>query len=115
MNQDCPVTLAKHLKTLRTFLNRWRRGTACLWEFQVAHCHLTIRIERSGEPGNLHIICLGPEFIHGPVQWDDCAFEVHLESDQFGATERYVLRDIPANFEVRTDEIEVKENCQPLS
>jgi hypothetical protein len=49
------------------------------------------------------------------VQWDDCAFEVHLESDQFGETERYILRDIPANFEVRTDEIEVKENCKPLS
>ena len=115
MNQGYTVTHAKHLKTLQTFLNRWRGGTARLWEFQAAHCHLTIRIERSGEHGNLHVICLGPEFIHGPVQWDDCAFEVHLESDQFGEAERYILRDISANFEVRTDEIEVKENCKPLS
>ena len=46
---------------------------------------------------------------------DNCAFEVHLESDQFGETERYILRDIPANFEVRTNEREVKENCKPLS
>jgi hypothetical protein len=78
MNQDYTVTRAKHLKTLRTFLNRWRGGTARLWEFQAAHCHLTIRIERSGEHGNLHVICLGPEFIRGPVQWDDCVPEVHL-------------------------------------
>ena len=115
MNQGYIVSHAKHLKTLRTFLNDWRGGTARLWEFQAAHCHLTIRIERCGEHGNLHVICLGPEFIHGPVQWDNCVFEVHLESDQFGETERYILRDIPANFEVRTNEREVKENCKPLS
>ena len=63
MNQAYTVTCAKHLKTLRTFLNRWRGGTARLWKFQATHCHLTIRIERSGEHGNLHVICLGPEFI----------------------------------------------------
>lgn len=115
MNQDATLTSAKHLKTLRTFLSCWQGGRARVWEFQAAHCHLTLRIERPGEPGNLHVICLGPEFIHGPVQWDACAFEVHLEADQPGSTERYILRDIPANFEVRTEEIEIKENCRPLS
>ena len=115
MNQDNTVALTKHLKTLWTFLNRWRGGTARLWEFQAAHCHLTIRIERSGKSGNLHVICLGPEFIHGPVQWDRCDFAVHRESEQRDRPERYILRDIHANFEVRTEAIEVKENCKPFS
>ena len=40
MNQGYTVTHAKHLKTLQTFLNRWRGGTARLWEFQAVICML---------------------------------------------------------------------------
>ena len=114
MNQTSTVNLEKHVRTLRTFLDRWRGGAVRLWEFQAAHCHLTLRIERPGEHGNLHIICLGPEFIHGPVQWDNCAFEVHVEADSSGGAERYSLRDPRADFEVKMEELEVKENCKPL-
>jgi len=115
MNQRSTVDLDKHVRIIRTFLDRWRDGVARLWEFQAAHCHLTLRIERPGKHGNLHVICLGPEFIHGPVQWEHCAFEVHMEADRHRGVERYILRDVQANFEVKTEEIEVKENCKPLS
>jgi hypothetical protein len=115
MNHGSTLYLETHVRTLRTFLDRWRGGTVRLWEFQAAHCHLTLRIERPGEHGNLHVICLGPEFIHGPVQWNNCAFEVHVEADGPGGTERYILRDTRANFEVKTEEIEVKEHCKPLA
>ena len=105
MNQSSTVDLDKHVRIIRTFLERWRDGVARLWEFQAAHCHLTLRIERPGEHGNLHIICLGPEFIHGPVQWEHCAFEVHVEADRHGGVEKYILRDAQAHFEVKTEEI----------
>lgn len=114
MNQGSTVYLEKHIKGIRTFLERWQGGRARLWAFQVAHCHLTIRIEKHGKHGNLHVICLEPEFIHGPVQWEDCAFEVQVEADKADEDMRYLLRDVRANFEVRTGEIEVKENCQPI-
>jgi hypothetical protein len=49
----------------------------------------------------------------GPVSWEDCCFEVRVEADKLGGG--YALQDVRAHFEVKTDEIEVKENCQPLA
>ena len=46
---------------------------------------------------------LEPEFIHGPMQWEDCCFEVHVEADKRGGG--YVLQDVRADFEVKTGEI----------
>ena len=112
MNHDDTMQQEKHLKSIRTFLDRWQGSKARLWAFQAAHCHLTIRIERRGEGGNLHVICLEPEFIHGPVQWEDCAFEVHVDPEKPDGG--YILRDTQVGFEVKTGEIEVKENCKPL-
>lgn len=113
MDQSDTIQQEKHLKGMRTLLGRWQGGRARLWAFQAAHCQLTIRIERRGERGNLHVICLEPEFMHGPVQWEDCAFEVHVEADKPGGG--YILQDARANFEVKTGGLEVKENCQPLA
>jgi hypothetical protein len=92
---------------------RWQGGRARLWAFQAAHCQLTIRIERRGERGNLHVICPEPEFLHGPVQCEDCCFEVHVEADKPGGG--YVLQDARADFAGQTGETEVKENDQPLA
>lgn len=113
MSQTDTAWMEKHLKGIRTLLGRWQGGRARVWAFQAAHCQLTLRIERYGERGNLHIICLEPEFIHGPVQWEGCAFEVSRETDK--ADGGYVLRDPGADFEVKIGEIEVKENCKPLA
>jgi hypothetical protein len=113
MHQGEAMQQAKHLKSIRTLLDRWRGNTARLWAFQAAHCHLTIRIERRGARGNLHVMCLEPEFIHGPVQWEDCAFEAQVDPEN--PRGGYILRDTHAGFEVKAGDIEVKENCKPLT
>jgi CRISPR/Cas system-associated exonuclease Cas4 (RecB family) len=68
MHPHDTVQMQKHLKDMRTLLGRWQGRRARLWAFQAAHCQLAIRIERRGERGNLHVICLEPEFLHGPVR-----------------------------------------------
>ena len=78
-----------------------------------AHCQLTIRIERRGERGNLHVICLEPEFLSVPVQWEDSASR--CMSRAINPAKDMSVRDARADFEVKTGEIEVKENCQPLA
>lgn len=104
----------KRLKSAETFLKRWNGGSARIWHFQVSHCSLTIRIEKTGARGNLHINCGGPEFIHGPFRWDDCAIDIQIETDEKGEAVRYLVRDEKADFELRTENISIAENCKPI-
>src|SRR5208282_1006294 len=59
------------LRHSREMLARWRGGRAKMWELTVSLKTLTIRIERQGVLGNLHVLCMHPTHIHGPVYWDD--------------------------------------------
>jgi hypothetical protein len=102
------------MQKLQTFLKRWYGGTARLWEFQAGHCSLTIRVEVEGKRGNLHIVCLGPKFVHGPVAWENCHFEVIDNIAVGGQESGYILRDKAVAFEVRTEELDVFENCKPI-
>ncbi|MFT3788753.1 MAG: hypothetical protein QM770_21720 [Tepidisphaeraceae bacterium] len=70
---------------------------------------LTIRIEKPGVTGNLHVACIAPTHIRGPVDWDDCDIEVAV-----GSQDTFVVRDRRAGLEVHTGSIEVKENCMPV-
>lgn len=105
---------AKQMKKLQTFLNRWQGGKARLWEFQAGHCHLTLRIDLEGHPGNLHIVCVGPEFLHGPVAWENCHFEVVDNVVMRGGEDGYILRDQAAGFEVLSEGIDVFEHSKPV-
>jgi hypothetical protein len=105
---------AKQMQKLHTFLDRWQGGRARLWEFQAGHCSLTLRIEIAGKRGNLHIVCLGPESIHGPVAWENCHFEVIDHVVIGGQEDGYILRDKAVGFEVLTEGLDVFENCQPI-
>jgi hypothetical protein len=104
----------KQMKKFHTFLDRWHGGRARLWEFQAGHCSLTIRIEVEDKRGNLHIVCLGPESIHGPVAWENCHFEVIDHVVVGGQEDGYILRDQEAGFEVFTEGLDVFENCKPI-
>jgi hypothetical protein len=104
----------KQMKKLQTFLARWQGGKARVWEFQAGHCSLTLRIEIEGKRGNLHIVCLGPESIHGPVAWENSHFEVIDNVVIRGQEDGYILRDKAAGFEVLSEGLDVFENCKPI-
>ena len=103
--------LATHDKVRhsRGLLARWRGGTARLWAFTLSHCSLTIRLESLERRGNLHIICLGPERIHAPVQWTDA--DINISLTDHGT---YVVSDQKHDVAIWTESIEVKENCKPI-
>ena len=65
----------RHCKRL---LARWTGGKARLLALTLSHSSLTIRPESLERKGNLHIICLGPERIHAPVQWTDADINISL-------------------------------------
>ena len=105
---------AKQMQKLHAFLDHWQGGRARLWEFQAGHCSLTLRIEIIGKRGNLHIVCLGPRSIYGPVAWENCHFEVIDHVIMGGQEDGYILRDKAAGFAVLTEGLEVFENCKPI-
>ncbi|MDX2043996.1 MAG: hypothetical protein SF097_22470 [Acidobacteriota bacterium] len=104
----------KTLKSAQTFLKRWNGNTARIWYFQVSHCFMTIRIEKKGQRGNLHINCGGPEFFHGPFMWNNCDIDISVETDVEGKVLKFIVRDEKAGFELRSETIEFAENCKPL-
>jgi hypothetical protein len=104
----------KLMKSLSTFINRWNGGNARLWEYRPAHSSFTIRITSKEKPGNLHLSCLGPEYIQGPVLWENCNLEVidniSLQDGEIG----YMVIDKGVGFEIRAEQLEIAENCKPL-
>jgi hypothetical protein len=107
LNQEDPRNdILRHCPTL---LSRWRGGRARMHELTASIKTLTIRVERSGVYGNLHIACIAPTHICGPVDWDDCDIQVSIGTD-----DTFVVRDIRAGLEIHAGRVEVKENCKPL-
>ena len=91
-----------------TLLARWRGGYAKMWELTVSLKTLTIRVERRMVRGNLHVACLCPSYIQGPVDWEDCDLEVVLTEDR-----SFIVRDVRAGMEVRAANVHLEENCEP--
>ena len=103
------LTAHDKLRHCKGLLARWTGSKARLWALTLSHSSLTIRSESLERKGNLHIICLGPERIHAPVQWTDADINISL-------TEKgtYVVSDQKHDVAIWTEGIEVKENCKPI-
>src|SRR5687768_10359900 len=97
------------LRHFPTLLARWRGGRARMWEFTISHKVLTIRIEREGVRGDLHVACGDTSHIHGPVDWNDCDIEIVLDQ-----VDGYVVRDVRAGLEIHAGKVEVAENYKPI-
>ncbi|MBI1924939.1 hypothetical protein HYR99_11920 [Candidatus Poribacteria bacterium] len=104
----------KQMKSFSTFIKRWNGGDAKLWEYRAAHCSLTIRITFKNKPGNLHLSCLGPEYIQGPVFGENCQLEVISDIPLKDGETGYLVLDKGAGFFVRAEQLEIAENCKPL-
>ena len=98
------------LRHCPTLLKRWHGGTAKLWQLTSNHPTLTIRVQRSGVHGNLHVLCIEPFRIRGPGDWwENSSIEIVLSEG-----EGFVVRDERAGLEILTASVEIKENCSPL-
>jgi hypothetical protein len=99
----------KKKKSAKTFFEKWSDSRAKIWDYQVSHSNLTIRLEKPGVKGNLHIICIEPIHICSKFIWENCNVELDIIDEIF------IIKDINSDFELRCMDIEVKENCKPLT
>jgi hypothetical protein len=97
------------LRHFPTLLHRWHGGRARFYDLTDSHRSLTIRVEKSGVVGNLHLT-FSPVHICGPVEWSPANLEVKLNA--YG---HYVIYDEEANVTIISDGgIEIAENVQPV-
>jgi hypothetical protein len=101
------------LRHFPTMLGRWRGGRAKLWAYTVSHSVLTIRIERAGVRGNLHVSCGDLMRIHAPSGWDNVNIEIGL-LDNGDECPPFVVRDLGGDVEIICGVAGIAENVKPV-
>ena len=76
-------------------LAEWQGAIVQLWEYGISHSRLELRIERTNEPGNLHIRCLDCRSISAPVVWHNASLQVSLSASREDPV--FVLYDSEVN------------------
>lgn len=95
------------VKSATTFLSRWRGATAQMRELTMSHQTLVLRLFRDRDMSSYLIIaCVEPQYIKGPVLWNDSNLVVSawMEDDWV-----FLITDIEAGVEIRCGKIEVRE------
>lgn len=100
--------IEKKLKIASTFLDRWQNSSTKVWEFTLTHSHITFRLEKLNQKGNLHIVCIDPIFFHGKFNWENCIFNLTYEDNIFK------LKDVGNDIIIECTEINFYENCKPI-
>jgi hypothetical protein len=90
-------------------LEEWRGAGATLWKYTVSHGQLEIRLHRSGERGNVHVVCGGCERIEGPTVWPSCALEIKPS-----AGGGLILCDDVAGFSVQCEFVGILRDVEPV-
>ena len=90
-------------------LERWNGGNVKLWAYSVTHRSLTLRIERPGIEGNLHIYC-SADHIRCPTSWNKSDITI----ERLESSSEYIIRDDPAGVEIRGACVELRENVPPV-
>jgi hypothetical protein len=99
--QDRRPDMLRHFPTL---LARWAGAWATMSELTDSHRTLRIVLRQDGRVGRLEVACIGPEFIHGRVQWPDAHIGVALDRDG-----GFVVSDTAADVRIITASVEIKE------
>jgi hypothetical protein len=92
-------------------LTKWRMGKVKLWDYTPTHFKMTLRVESTDIPGNLHIVCGGCSYFSGPFFWRDCDLRVERQAERDGGI---VLLDEKANFGLHCRVVSVEENVEPV-
>lgn len=92
----------------------WQGGSSKLWHYQSSFQRLVIRVEKTGVPGNLHIVCSPCQSIRAPVYWSniDLHAEVLSEDPTIGPT--YSLADQVAEVEIICHGLTTARNVPPV-
>jgi hypothetical protein len=100
--EDRRLDMLRHFPAL---LSRWAGAWATMSELTASHRTLRIVLQQHGRAGRLEIACIGPEFLHGPVQWPEADIKIALHADQ-----GFVVSDAVADVRIITASVEIKEH-----
>jgi hypothetical protein len=100
--QDRRPGMLRHFPTL---LARWAGAWATMSDLTDSHRTLRVVLRQEGRAGYLVVACIGPEFIHGPVQWPDAHIGVALHGDG-----GFMVTDTAADVLIITASVEVAEH-----
>lgn len=103
---------ASQIPPATDLLASWRGGRARLWDYSPSHSTLTLRVERRGQPGNLHIVCGGLRHVTGPNSWDGCALRVEAITEDGECLQ--VVNDDTAGFALQCKIVSCLENVEPV-
>ena len=95
-------------------LAEWRGGEAKLWQYSVSHQSLTIRLERPQTRGNLHLHCIGCEYIKAPTFWSNCNIQVKIPDVLEEIRIKYRIEDPSNGIVIDCMGVAVEENADPL-
>ena len=65
--EDYLAATMDSIDNVRAELSKWTGSGAILWSYTVSHSVLTIRLQKQGAKGNLHVECLDVSSFSGPV------------------------------------------------
>jgi hypothetical protein len=93
----------RDIPTINAFLRAHHGKPIRLWDYQLSHCELELRVRHSGGPNqpdwhNTLLYCSMTEFIQAPTLGWESALEIREEETERGHL--YILLDEPANVRI---------------
>ena len=103
--------IERHRSAATEAVAAWSGATAKIWAYRLTLNVFTVRLQRDGQHGNLHVLCGSCRRISGPTSWNDA----HLAID-WGHSERPAIRlfDMAVGFEIVCAAIDVIANVDPV-
>ena len=94
-------------------LVRWSGAVAYIWSYGVSHRRLTLRMQRQGEPNNVHIVCTGCSYLQGKPLWpsSNLSFEKVATNDM---SAQYALHDELGQFRALFTHATVEFDVAPI-
>lgn len=96
---------------LRAVLQEWRGSSAQLWQYSASLAELHVRLKKSAEAGNVHLVCNGCTRIEASTSW---AFSAINFVEEVGQPGTYTLKDAASGFLVRCNLVRVMRDVDPV-
>lgn len=103
------MRVEKNKSNWKDILLKWQGANGMLWEYQVSHKILTIRLQHLNYKGNLHIICGDTSLISGPVKFQHIHFIIECIDEEI-----WKITEINSGLSLVCGIIELKENVEPV-
>jgi hypothetical protein len=96
---------------IRKWLDKWRGGTARLWQYSVSHKLLVLRLTHPQIVGCLDVCCGDTTYVCCNTSWDDADLRLEVRPEN-EVDLQYSLWDALHDFRIVCGIVEVKEHAR---